>query len=142
MAWGADQSSLYTIFGGANRFLDLWLSWKKISAPWRHIGRFRTRSKTRAERMLQNGRIHIVASDAHNASERSPAMGRALLVLGDLVGIEEAENLVRVRPAAIAAILERSGSSKSTHAIPFWWQTRYDGLLETFFGRAMRFFCG
>jgi protein-tyrosine phosphatase len=55
------------------------------------LGVFGPGVKHRAERMLRNGWIHILASDAHDASERSPAMGHALRVLGDFVGVEEAE---------------------------------------------------
>jgi len=45
------------------------------------LGVFGPGAKHRAERMLRNGWIHIVASDAHDASERSPAMGHARRVL-------------------------------------------------------------
>jgi len=112
-------------------------AWMQVTAG-SILGVFGPGAKHRAERMLRNGWIHIVASDAHDASERSPAMGHALRVLGDLAGVEEAENLVRVRPAAIL----EDRSPGSTPAIPFRGQTRYDGELETFFGRAMRFFRG
>ena len=100
-----------------------------------HIGVFGPGAKHRAERMLRTGWIHIVGSDAHGASERSPTMGHALRVL-NLWG-EEAENLVfRVGPAAIL----EDRSPGSAPAIPFQGQSRYDGELETFFGRVMRFF--
>jgi tyrosine-protein phosphatase YwqE len=78
----------------------------------------------------------IVASDAHDASQQSPAMGPALRALiGDLVGLEEAENLVRVRPA----ILEDRPLDPSLQ-FPFRGQAWYDGEVGPFFSRAMRCF--
>jgi protein-tyrosine phosphatase len=112
-------------------------TWMQVTAG-SVLGGFGPGAKHRAERMLRNGWVHIVASDAHDASQRSPAMGHALRVLGDLVGVQEAENLVRVRPAAIL----ENRSPGSVPAIPFRGQTRYDGELETFFSRAMRYFRG
>src|SRR5580704_7157920 len=93
-------------------------TWMQVTAG-SVLGVFGPRAKHRTERMLRNGWVHIVASDAHDASQRSPAMGPALRVLGDLVGVEEAENLVRVRPAAI--LEDRSPGSVPT--IPFRGQT-------------------
>jgi protein-tyrosine phosphatase len=112
-------------------------TWMQVTAG-SVLGVFGPEAKRRAERMLRNGWVHIVASDAHDASRRSPAMGHALRVLGDLVGVEEAENLVSVRPAAIL----EDRSPGSVPAIPFRGPTRYDGELETFFSRALRYFRG
>jgi protein-tyrosine phosphatase len=75
-------------------------TWMQVTAG-SILGGFGPKAKHRAERMLQEGWVHIVASDAHNAAQRSPAMGQAFRALCDLVGVEEAENLVRVRPEAI-----------------------------------------
>ena len=62
------------------------------------LGGFGQRAKRQAEKMLSQGWVHIVASDAHNVTQRPPAMGQAFRALCDLVGLDEAENLVKVRP--------------------------------------------
>jgi protein-tyrosine phosphatase len=112
-------------------------TWMQVTAG-SVLGVFGSGAKHRAERMLRDGWVHIVASDAHDVSQRSPAMGPALRVLRDLVGVEEAENLVSVRPATVL----EDRSPGSVRAIPFRGQTRYNGEPETFFGRAMRYFRG
>jgi protein-tyrosine phosphatase len=54
-----------------------------------------------AERMLDEGRVHLIASDAHDAGRRRPdlAVGRELAA--KRVGAAEAERLVLTRPQAI-----------------------------------------
>ncbi len=106
-------------------------SWMQVTAG-SLLGGFGPRAKQRAEHMLHNGWVHIVASDAHDAAERSPAMGRAFRVLGELVGVEEAQNLVRVRPGAI---LEDCAPA-STPPIPYRGPSAYNG--ESFLRRAVR----
>lgn len=65
------------------------------------VGRFGGEAKSRSERMLRDGMVHFVASDAHDAVRRPPLLGEALPALRSLVGNEEIENLVDARPAAI-----------------------------------------
>jgi len=54
-----------------------------------------------AQRMLDEGIVHLLATDAHDAERRPPdlAMGRDLAA--DRVGAEEAQRLVETRPAGI-----------------------------------------
>jgi protein-tyrosine phosphatase len=102
------------------------------------LGAFGQRAKRRAEEMLSQGWVHIVASDAHNVTHRPPAMGQALRALCDLVGLEEAENLVKVRPWAI---VENRGP-ESAPALLYHQPNTYDVKSETFLGRAVRYFSG
>jgi protein-tyrosine phosphatase len=111
--------------------------WMQVTAG-SVLGIFGSKAKHLTERMLRDGWVHIVASDAHDLSRRSPAMGQALPVLRDLVGVEEAENLVRIRPAAIL----EDRAPGSVPAIPFRGRTGYDGETQAFFSRAMRYFRG
>lgn len=74
--------------------------WMQITAA-SLLGDFGSRAKSWALRMLREGLVHIVASDAHGAVRRPPRMGEAFNALIPLVGEEEAFNLVRVRPEAI-----------------------------------------
>lgn len=41
------------------------------------------RSRHKAEKMLREGRIHIIGSDCHNMSERPPRIGEALDAVGE-----------------------------------------------------------
>jgi protein-tyrosine phosphatase len=56
-----------------------------------------------SQRMLDEGFVHLVASDAHDAERRRPdlAVGRELVV--KRVGAEEAQHMVLTRPAGILA---------------------------------------
>ena len=74
--------------------------WMQITAG-AILGKFGSRAKYWSERMLDDGMVHIVASDAHGPVARAPLMGEAREALNGLVGEEEAMNLVLVRPRAI-----------------------------------------
>lgn len=64
-------------------------------------GVFGERARHFAERMLSEGLVHIVASDAHNARRRTTRMSQAVARLRELVGGEEARNLVFERPRVV-----------------------------------------
>lgn len=64
-------------------------------------GAFGKRPQYWAERMLDEGRVDIVASDAHNTRTRSPRLSSARDIVAARLGAEEAENLVLWRPAAL-----------------------------------------
>jgi protein-tyrosine phosphatase len=102
------------------------------------LGDFGQRAKSRSERMLRRGWVHIVASDAHNATQRPPAMGQAFRALCDLVGLEEAANLVKVRPAAIL----ENRPPQSAPALPYPEPKQYDVRMQTLFRRAVSYFRG
>jgi protein-tyrosine phosphatase len=65
------------------------------------VGKFGRRARYRAERMLDDGIAHIVASDAHNPDMRPPRLSDAFVALEKRLGSEEARNLLIVRPAGI-----------------------------------------
>lgn len=54
-----------------------------------------------AERMLNEGRVHILASDAHGVSRRRPNLGEGRAAAAKWVGEAEAEHLVVTRPRGI-----------------------------------------
>jgi protein-tyrosine phosphatase len=64
-------------------------------------GRFGSRPKYWAERMLAEGIVHILATDAHNLTSRPPSMASAFEKAKSEVGLDEANNLVLVRPVNI-----------------------------------------
>lgn len=74
--------------------------WMQVTAG-SLAGRFGRNALYWAERMLDEGCVHLLATDAHDAEHRPPdlAIGRALAA--KRVGAEEAQRLVETRPAAI-----------------------------------------
>jgi protein-tyrosine phosphatase len=97
-------------------------------------GRFGPRALHWSERMLDDGLVQIVATDAHDPVHRRPAWSDTLLALRARVGTEETEMLVNVRPAAVLAdvspgkvampVVSRMPEMQS---VPFW--ERLAGML-------------
>ena len=75
-------------------------AWTQVTAA-ALVGDFGVKAKRRAERLLRDGLVHIVASDAHDTQARPPAMASAYQILRTLVGEAEAINLVETRPMAV-----------------------------------------
>lgn len=65
------------------------------------MGRFGRRPRYWAERMLDDGLCHLLATDAHNSKQRAPQMSDAREFVARRLGAEEATNLVLRRPQAI-----------------------------------------
>ena len=64
-------------------------------------GRFGRRPRYWAERMLAEGLVQILATDAHNMSSRPPDLLEGRLEAERLVGAEEAQHLVVTRPRGV-----------------------------------------
>ncbi len=64
-------------------------------------GSFGRLARRHAERMLEEGRVDIVASDAHNTAGRPPLLSRARDAVEKRLGADEAEAMVDGRPAGI-----------------------------------------
>jgi len=54
-----------------------------------------------AERMLDEGLCHVMATDAHNTSTRPPHLARAKAMVEERLGVQEADNIFRVRPSGV-----------------------------------------
>ena len=67
------------------------------------LGAFGKEPKYWGERMLDEGRVHILASDAHDVSRRPPCMGSARVLAAKRLGEQEARNLVEIRPNGVLA---------------------------------------
>ena len=65
------------------------------------LGRFGRRPRYWAERMLDEGLCHLLATDAHNTEQRPPRMADASDVVAQRLGDDEAINLVLKRPQGI-----------------------------------------
>lgn len=80
------------------------------------LGRFGRRPAYWAERMLDDGLCHLLATDAHNTQLRAPSMSAAREFVARKLGDEEATNLVLTRPQAILDDVSPSHLSLSAPA--------------------------
>jgi protein-tyrosine phosphatase len=64
-------------------------------------GNFGQNARYWAERMLEEGCAHILATDAHDTKKRPPDLGNGFELALKRVGQEEAQNLVLTRPRGI-----------------------------------------
>lgn len=74
--------------------------WMQVTAG-ALTGRFGRRVKYWGERFVGEGRCHVVATDAHHPQRRPPLLAEAREAVARLVGFEEADNMVRIRPQAV-----------------------------------------
>jgi protein-tyrosine phosphatase len=77
-------------------------AWMQVTAG-SLTGRFGDTPRYWGERMLDEGLVHILATDAHSARGRPPLLAEAREAASRYVGQGEARNLVEVRPAGILA---------------------------------------
>jgi protein-tyrosine phosphatase len=74
--------------------------WMQITAG-SLLGRFGSEARYFAERMLDEGLVHILATDAHSPKHRPPVLAEGRRAAERWVGIAEAGRLVVERPQAI-----------------------------------------
>lgn len=74
--------------------------WMQITAG-SLIGRFGRRARYWAERMLDEGLVHVVATDAHDPSRRPPDLAEGRHLAAKRLGELEADHLVTTRPHGI-----------------------------------------
>jgi protein-tyrosine phosphatase len=96
------------------------------------MGRFGRRPRYWAERMLDEGLCHLLATDAHNTEQRAPRMADAREFVAKRLGDDEAINLVLRRPQGILNNLSPAelpplpqaiaGSDASGAAAPTLWR--------------------
>lgn len=91
-------------------------------------GRFGRRPKYWSERMLDEGRVHLLATDAHHIDKRPPLLAEGRDAAARRVGDAEAHHLVVTRPQGILDNLSPeqlpplppSASSGGSHRPGFW----------------------
>jgi protein-tyrosine phosphatase len=74
--------------------------WMQITAG-SFAGAFGRNALYWAERMLDEGCVHLIATDAHDAERRPPDLAAGRDLVAKRVGPEEAQRLVLTRPAGI-----------------------------------------
>lgn len=77
------------------------------------LGRFGTRPRYWAEKLLCEGFAHILATDAHDNVRRPPDLLKGRFAVEKLLGPQIAEELVAVRPALVLSDLTILGCRKS-----------------------------
>lgn len=90
--------------------------WMQVTAG-SIAGQFGKRPKYWAERMLGEGLVHILASDAHNCTSRPPLLAQACEQAAKLVGKEESTHLVWTRPAGVLSDVD-PGTLPAPMAVP------------------------
>lgn len=75
-------------------------AWMQVTAG-SLTGRFGSRPKYWAERMLDEGLVHILATDSHHIDRRPPLLAEGRDAAADRLGESEAWHLVRTRPRGI-----------------------------------------
>ena len=74
--------------------------WMQITAG-SLTGKFGPRPQYWAQKMLTEGLVHLLASDAHNTTSRPPILSEAFAVAKLQIGLEEARHLTLTRPKAV-----------------------------------------
>jgi protein-tyrosine phosphatase len=74
--------------------------WMQITAG-SLIGNFGSNARYWAERMLDEGCVHIIASDAHDTNRRPPDLARGAEAAAKRAGDVEARHLVLTRPRGV-----------------------------------------
>lgn len=67
------------------------------------VGAFGKTARYYADRLLDEGRVDILASDAHDTRHRPPVLSEAFRIVAERIGDAEAKAMVSTRPATILA---------------------------------------
>lgn len=128
LTWIADHHASFTrlVRGGA---------WLQVTAG-SLTGRFGAEARYWGERLLDEGAVHLLATDAHSPARRAPLLAEGRLAAEKWVGSEEATRLVIERPRAIldnspatlvappASATGRTRSRAGWHALRSWFGGR------------------
>jgi protein-tyrosine phosphatase len=106
--------------------------WMQVTAG-SLTGHFGKRAHYWGQKMLAEGLVHIIASDAHDTSRRPPLMSEAFQVAVREVGLDEAHHLVLTRPQAVledlapeqvVPLMRKPGTEKVSSSI---WRRMFKG---------------
>lgn len=80
-------------------------AWMQLTAG-SLTGRFGSNARYWGERMLDDGVVHILATDAHGPERRPPLLAEGMQAAAKWVGEAEAKHMVMTRPTAVLQNLE------------------------------------
>lgn len=75
-------------------------AWMQLTAG-SLTGRFGSNARYWGERMLDEGLVHILATDSHGVARRPPLLAEGMAAATAWVGAQEAQRMVSERPAAV-----------------------------------------
>ena len=107
-------------------------AWMQITAG-SVTGRFGKRTQYWAERMLDEGIVHILATDAHNLRSRAPVLSEAVHAVSARLGAQAAQDMVLTRPLAV---LENASPATLPSAVGASHQASRPGFLKRLFKAA------
>lgn len=107
-------------------------AWMQITAG-SVTGRFGKRTQYWAERMLDDGIVHILATDAHNLRSRSPVLSEAVHAVAERLGQTAANDMVLTRPLAV---LENASPATVPAAVGASRQASRPGFFQRLFKAA------
>lgn len=107
-------------------------AWMQITAG-SVTGRFGKRTQYWAERMLDEGIVHILATDAHNLRSRSPVLSGAVEAVAGRLGEQAARDMVLTRPLAV---LENATPASAPAAVGAPRQASRPGFFKRLFKAA------
>lgn len=107
-------------------------AWMQITAG-SVTGRFGKRTQYWAERMLDEGIVHILATDAHNLRSRSPILSEAVEAVAGRLGEQAAKDMVLTRPLAV---LENATPASAPAAVGAPRQASRPGFFKRLFKAA------
>jgi len=100
-------------------------------------GRFGRRARYWSERMLDDGIVHIIATDAHDAKRRPPLLRGAFEIVHRRIGGAEADKIFLEHPTAILedrpilsganSILTRAGQNSKASGLQRWFERVFKG---------------
>ena len=101
-------------------------AWMQVTAG-SLTGRYGRRPRYWAERMLEQGLVHILATDAHHCERRVPLLAEGREAAATRVGADEAMHLVQTRPECIlynrpACEAPALPTAAIPAAKPSWWR--------------------
>ncbi len=107
-------------------------AWMQLTAG-SVTGRFGKRTQYWAERMLDEGLVHILATDAHNLRSRAPVLSEAAEAVAGRLGQEAANDMVLTRPLAV---LENASPASVPPAVGHRRPTARSGFFKRLFKAA------
>ena len=113
-------------------------AWIQITAG-SLTGRFGSIAQYWAERMLDDGIVHVIATDAHGVKHRAPLLAEGMLAAERWVGKEEARRLVFDRPQAVLDNLPPGEVAPAPAFKPAGPKRRPRGVWAKLMGRRTRF---
>ena len=102
-------------------------------------GRFGGNAQYWAERMLDDGMVHLLATDAHGIKHRAPLLAEGMQAAEKWVGAEEARRLVFDRPQAILDNLPPAEVTPVPALDPAGHKPRSQGIWAKLMRRRARF---